>query len=52
VSCRREGHVLLYDEETGDFCGLTLIGVRRAVENGGSTTVTLPMDNLRELVCA
>lgn len=56
-----EGHVALFEEETGEFCGLTLIGLRsipgpeRAVTlpsppTSGRVAATTP--ELDELVCA
>lgn len=38
-----EGHVLLFDAETGEFCGLTLVSVRHLVDaHDGDLMVTLP----------
>lgn len=56
-----EGHVALFEEETGEFCGLTLIGLRSTP--GPERAVTLPSPpasgrvaattpELDELVCA
>ena len=36
-----EGHILRYDE-TGEFCGLTLVGVRGILDDGGYVDVTIP----------
>lgn len=36
-----EGHVLRFDE-SGEFCGLTLIGVRRTLDQEGTLSVTVP----------
>ena len=36
-----EGHILRYDEQD-EFCGVTLVGVQRLLENGGYVDVTLP----------
>ncbi len=49
-----EGHIALYGEETGEFCGLTLIGVRHIVEEEGEATVSVPVpaSDLNQLVCA
>jgi uncharacterized protein YuzE len=53
-----EGHVVLTDEETGEFCGLTIIGVQRIVSGEMSNDVTVPSSEtissqeLDELVCA
>jgi uncharacterized protein YuzE len=49
-----EGHVALYDEETGEFCGLTLIGVRKAIDEGGTISIPVPVESeaLDRLVCA
>lgn len=39
----REGHVLLFDSETGDFCGLTLISIAHLIAlHGDDLTVTVP----------
>lgn len=52
-----EGHIALFDEETGAFCGVTLIGLRATPE--GERAVTLPpapvpasTPELNQLVCA
>ncbi len=37
-----EGHILRYDLETDEFCGVTLIGIRQLFEEEGEPTVTLP----------
>lgn len=56
-----EGHIALFDEATGEFCGLTLIGLRAMTEGDGPSTVTLPRppeevpvgsSDLRRLACA
>jgi uncharacterized protein YuzE len=49
-----EGHVALFDEETGEFCGLTLIGVRHLVDVEGEAKVSVPVpaNDLSQLVCA
>ena len=36
-----EGHILRYDE-IGEFCGVTLIGVRERLDRGEFVAVTLP----------
>ncbi len=53
-----EGHVALFDEETGEFCGLTLIGLQRIIAGDEPDDVTLPStqqinsQELGDLVCA
>lgn len=37
-----EGHVLLFDERSGEFCGVTLIGVRHIRETSGAVEITMP----------
>lgn len=37
-----EGHVLRYGEETGELCGLTLIGPRHILEAEGKLRITTP----------
>lgn len=37
-----DGHIWRFDAETGDFCGVTLIGVL-AMLNAGETTIRLPI---------
>jgi uncharacterized protein YuzE len=38
-----EGHVLMFDVETGEFCGLTLISIRHlAALHGDDLRVTVP----------
>ncbi len=37
-----EGHVLRYDVETGEFCGLTLIGIGRLIDEYGEVSVSIP----------
>jgi uncharacterized protein YuzE len=38
-----EGHVLLFDVETGEFCGLTLVSIRHLLAVHDDTlTVTMP----------
>lgn len=37
-----EGHVLLFDQETSDFCGLTIIGAQRIKDATGELIVTIP----------
>jgi uncharacterized protein YuzE len=52
-----EGHVVLFDEETGEFCGLTIIGIQRIVSGEMPDDVTVPSSQkirsqeLGELVC-
>lgn len=36
-----EGHILRYDE-TGEFCGVTLVGVRERLDRGEFIDITLP----------
>lgn len=36
-----EGHILRFDE-AGEFCGLTLIGVRQLMDSNGELTVSVP----------
>jgi len=36
-----EGHILRYDQ-TGEFCGVTLMGVRELLDRGDYIDVTLP----------
>lgn len=59
-----EGHIARFSEETGQFCGLTLIGVREIVDGPQPTTITIPFPSapveppravsadLESLVCA
>lgn len=56
-----EGHVVRYDEVTGEFCGLTLVGVQRMIDGEMPWGITMPMpateesldsETLGELVCA
>jgi uncharacterized protein YuzE len=48
-----EGHIALFDETTGEFCGLTLIGIR--AKAGEQITISVPVpvesEELAELVC-
>jgi uncharacterized protein YuzE len=37
-----EGHVVLLDEETGELCGLTIIGIQRIVNGEMPDDVTVP----------
>lgn len=37
-----EGHVALYAEDTGEFCGLTIIGIRAIIEAEGQCVITVP----------
>lgn len=37
-----EGHIVLLDEQTGEFCGLTLIGLMEMSDAEGMSRVTLP----------
>jgi uncharacterized protein YuzE len=41
-----EGHIQLFDEETGEFCGLTLIGVQRIFDGELPRGVTVPERNV------
>jgi uncharacterized protein YuzE len=36
-----EGHIARFDE-TGEFCGVTLVGVRSTLDKGDAIDVTLP----------
>jgi hypothetical protein len=53
-----EGHVVLFDEVTGEFCGLTIIGLKRIESGELPRAVTIPSpqeidsDKLGELVHA
>lgn len=53
-----EGHVALFDEDTGAFCGLTIIGLKRMIDGDlpGDVTIPTPQEidsqQLSELVCA
>lgn len=56
-----EGHVALYDESTGEFCGLTLIGFWAQTDENGYANITVPSPpqeipvetaNLKRLVTA
>jgi uncharacterized protein YuzE len=37
-----EGHVVHFDEETEEFCGVTIIGVQEILAENGSVDVTVP----------
>lgn len=37
-----EGHILRFDEDTGEFCGVTIIDARRIQEADGEVNVTVP----------
>lgn len=37
-----EGHILLFDAKTGEFCGLTLVNIGSLVARHGDARVTLP----------
>lgn len=54
-----EGHIVRYDEKTGEFCGITLIGVQRMIDGDITPVVTMPQapesidsEALEDLVCA
>lgn len=55
-----EGHIALYDAESGEFCGVTIIGLRQILDDDGACVITLPSpaeeipvdEALRDLVCA
>jgi uncharacterized protein YuzE len=54
-----EGHIIRFDEQTGEFCGLTLIGIQRMIDGGITPTITMPRapeqidsETLGDLVCA
>jgi hypothetical protein len=53
-----EGHIALFDEDTGEFCGLTLIGIQRVINGELPDGVTIPSSQpinsqeLSDLVCA
>jgi uncharacterized protein YuzE len=53
-----EGHVALFDEDTGEFCGLTIIGIKRIITGAQPDDVTIPSpqqinsQELSALVCA
>ncbi len=53
-----EGHIALFDEDTGEFCGLTLIGIQRVISGELPDGVTIPSSQpinsqeLSDLVCA
>lgn len=54
-----EGHILRFDESTGEFCGLTLVGLQHLIEAKKPILVTIPhrpeqldSEALGELVCA
>jgi uncharacterized protein YuzE len=37
-----EGHIVHFDEESGEFCGVTIIGVQEILTELGSVDVTVP----------
>jgi len=38
-----EGHVMMFDVETGEFCGLTLISICHLIaQHGDDLTITVP----------
>lgn len=37
-----EGHIVHFDQETGEFCGVTVIGVQEILAEAGSVDVTVP----------
>lgn len=56
-----EGHVARFSEETGEFCGLTLVAVSEIMDGSGPVTITIPSPpqevqanrhGLEGLVCA
>lgn len=37
-----EGHILLFDRDSDEFCGVTIIGYRHLREREGDVNVTVP----------
>jgi uncharacterized protein YuzE len=37
-----EGHIVHFDEATGEFCGVTVIGVQEILTETGSVDITVP----------
>jgi uncharacterized protein YuzE len=37
-----EGHVVHFDEESGEFCAVTIIGVQEILAETGSVDITVP----------
>ena len=37
-----EGHIVHFDEETGEFCAVTIIGAQEILSETGSVDVTVP----------
>ena len=37
-----EGHILRFDEATGEFCGVTILDARRIEDSEGRIEVTVP----------